>query len=253
MPRRPIGRTDIVLVTGGGSGIGAGLARAMHERGSTVIVAGRNRDALDAVTVGQPRMTSMVMDVADSASVAQAVEDVLSRHGELTMLVNNAGVQRLHDFAAPSTPHIADLRQEIDINLMGLIGVTTAFLPVLRRSESSRLVHVSSALALVPLAAAPVYSATKAAVRSFTISLRHQLAGSPVQVVELLPPVVKTGLHRDQPRQPPRAMDLDAFVAAAMKGLDSGADEVPVGLARILLVGSRVAPRRFFSIVNRGG
>lgn len=112
-------------------------------------------------------------------------------------------------------------------------------------------VHVTSGLALVPLTAAPVYSATKAAVRSFTVSLRRQLKDSSVQVVELLPPVVKTGLHRHQQRQPPRAMELDAFVTSALRGLDSGRDEVYVGLAKALRVGSRVAPGRFLAIVNK--
>lgn len=165
-----------------------------------------------------------------------------ARHGSLTMLMNNAGVQQLIDFAGERPPSAADIGREIDINFTGLVMVTAALLPLLRRARAARLVHVSSGLALVPLAAAPVYSATKAAVRSFTMSLRHQLAGSSVAVVELIPPLVATGLHRHQPHQPPRAMKLDAFVAAAMKGLDLGTDEVAVGLAKILRTGSRIAP-----------
>ena len=114
------------------------------------------------------------------------------------------------------------------------------------------LVDVSSGLAFVPLARAPVCSATKAAVRSFTVSLRRQLAGSSVQVVELVPPVVRTDLHRHLSGPPPMAMELDAFVAAAMRGLDAGREEVTVGLAHALRVGARVAPARFLAQVNRG-
>ena len=124
------------------------------------------------------------------------------------------------------------------------------FIPHLLQQTRPLIANVSSGLAFVPLVVAPVYSATKAAVHAFTIALREQLRGTPVRVVALVPPVVATGLHRGQGRAPPRAMPLDAFVAAAMRGLDSRTDEVAVGLARVLRVGARVAPGRFLRIVN---
>ena len=111
--------------------------------------------------------------------------------------------------------------------------------------------YIGSGLAFVPLAAAPVYSATKAAVHSFTVSLRHQLRGTNVRVIELIPPVVETDLHRGQTRRPPSAMPLDAFVTAAMRGLNEGRDEVAVGLAKVLRTGSRVAPGFLLGVVNR--
>lgn len=151
--------------------------------------------------------------------------------------------------AAPLDPDL--ISREIDINLKGFLYVTNAFLPLLQRQPQARLIHVSSGLAFVPLAAAPVYSATKAAVHSFTVSLRRQLKGSPVKVIELIPPVVETELHRDQSRRPSRAMALKNFVAAAMAGLDAGRKEIPVGLAKVLKAGSRVAPSFFLGIVNK--
>ena len=114
------------------------------------------------------------------------------------------------------------------------------------------MVHVGSGLGFVPLAKAPVYSATKAAVHSFTVSLRRQLAGSSIQVVELIPPVVDTPLHRDMPSAPPMAMALDDFLNRAFKGLDRGSDEIPVGLGRVSQLGARIAPGLVFSLVNRG-
>jgi uncharacterized oxidoreductase len=178
-------------------------------------------------------------------------------------VISNAGVQRLIDFAddAPGAPPpdaaaLADLDVEVDTNLKGVLYVARAFAPLLRRPRPAgdappRLVHVSSGLAFVPLVAAPVYSATKAAVHAFTVALRAQLRPTGVQVVELIPPVVDTNLHRGLPRTPPRAMALDAFVGAAMRGLDARRDEVTVGDAAVLRIGARVAPGRVLRLVNR--
>ncbi|WP_376096364.1 SDR family NAD(P)-dependent oxidoreductase [Roseomonas sp. CCTCC AB2023176] len=249
----PSARPDAVptvLVTGGASGIGAGLARAFHARGATVVIAGRDPARLARVAGACPGMETEVLDVADPASIARCAAAIGERHPDLDTLVNNAGIQRLLDFAAGIPPDPAAIAEEVNTNLLGLINVTSAFLPLLRRQPAARLVQVGSGLAFVPLVRAPVYSATKAAVHAFTVALREQLRGTAVKVVELIPPVVATELHRGQDRAPPRAMPLDAFVAAAMAGLDSGKDEVNVGLAKVLRVGARVAPGRFLKIIN---
>lgn len=129
--------------------------------------------------------------------------------------------------------------------------MSNAFLPILKRQPAARLVHVGSGLGFVPLTAAPVYSATKAAVHSFSISLRRQLRGSTVRVIEVIPPVVETGLHPGQNRKPPNAMELEPFVARVMAGLDGGRDEIAVGLARVLRIAQRAAPGLFLNIVNK--
>jgi uncharacterized oxidoreductase len=243
--------TEVVFVTGGGSGIGRGLASAFHGRGAKVIVAGRTLETLEAVVKQHPGMELEVLDVADAGSIAACSARIADRHSNLSTVINNAGVQNLIDFAAdaPITPDL--ISREIDINLKGLIQVSNTFLPLLRQQQSARLVHVGSGLGYVPLAAAPVYSATKAAVHSFSISLRHQLKGTGVKVVEIIPPVVETNLHRGQSRRPPNAMSLDLFVAAAMTGLDRGDDEVAIGLARVLRFAHRVAPGLVLKIVNK--
>jgi len=241
--------SETVFITGGGSGIGAGLARAFHARGAEVIIAGRDERKLDAVAKTCAGMHVMRLDVADPEDVANAARQLHDRFGSLSTLVNNAGIQQLLDFRQdPISPEV--IRREIDINLTGLLQVSSAMLPLLRARQGGRLVQVSSGLAFVPLVAAPVYSASKAAIHSLCMSLREQLRGV-VQVVELIPPVVETNLHDGQPRRPPSAMKLEAFVSAAMNGLDSGADEIPVGLARVLRTGSRIAPGRLLKIVNR--
>jgi len=240
-----------VLVTGGGSGIGAGLAAAFHARGATVVIAGRTRERLEAVATRHAGIEVEVLDVADADQVASLAGRLAQRHPALDTVINNAGIQTQIDFTDPAPITPAALGREIDVNLKGLIYVTNAFLPLLKRQTRARMIHVGSGLGYVPLAAAPVYSATKAAVHSFTISLRRQLAGSSVQIVEIIPPVVETDLHRDQKSRPPRAMALDSFTAAAMAGLDAEKTEIPVGLAKVLRVGSRIAPGLFLNIVNK--
>jgi len=242
----------VVLVTGASSGIGAGLAARFHARGVRVILAGRDQARLESVAVRHAGTSAVVMDVADPDSVARAMAAVAADTPHLTTLVNNAGIQRMVDFTADELPDPADIACEIATNLTGLVNVTAAALPLLRRAPRARVVHVGSGLGFVPYAKAPVYSATKAAVHSFAVSLRSQLAASTVQVVEIIPPVVDTPLHRDMPAAPPRAMPLERFLDRVMRGLDAGKDEIPIGLGRVSQIGARVAPKRLFALINHG-
>lgn len=242
---------DTVFITGGNTGIGAGLARAFHARGARVIIGGRDLQRLRAVARGCPGMEVELIDVADPHSIADCATRIETRHPGLNLVINNAGIQKLIDFAADGPLPAADLEAEIDTNLTGLIHVTNAFLPLLKSQPAARLVQVSSALAFVPMVIAPIYSATKAAVHAFTVALREQLKGGPVQVIELIPPAVKTDLHRGQARKPISQMPLEDFVAASMRGLDAGHDEIAVGLAKAARLMSRLAPDRIFRIVNK--
>lgn len=249
MIRRDTGRT--ILITGGGSGIGAGLASAFHARGATVIIAGRTEQRLAAVATDHPGMEIEIVDVANADQVSALANRMAARYPSLDTVINNAGIQSEFDFGQSTPIDPALLGREIDVNLKGLIYITNAFLPLLKRQFAARMVHIGSGLGYVPLATVPIYSATKAAVHSFTISLRHQLADTSIAVVEIIPPVVETELHRNQARKPPAAMKLDAFVRAAMAGLDAGKTEIPVGLAKVLRITSRVASGLFLKIVNK--
>lgn len=255
--------SEIVFVTGATSGIGAGLARAFHARGATVIASGRDPAALARLAAECPGLETAVLDVRDAADVARCAAHVAERHGGLTTVISNAGVQRLHAFAGAAPADAAtltDLDVEVDANLKGVLYVARAFVPLLQRRAHAgtdagaalraRLVHVSSGLAFVPLVIAPVYSATKAAVHALTVALREQLRPVGVQVVELIPPVVDTNLHRGLDRTPPRAISLDAFLRDALRGLDARRDEVTVGDARVLKLGARLAPGRVLRLVN---
>lgn len=242
---------ETIFITGGNSGIGLGLAQAYHKRGAQVIIGGRNEATLARIASEHPGLGFVVMDVADPASVANGSALLAEQYPTLNVLINNAGIQQLLDFRAAVPPPLGAAAAEINTNLTGLINVTSALLPLLRRQGNARIINVSSGLGFVPLVSAPVYSATKAAVHAFTIAVREQLQGTSVRVVELIPPIVATNLHRGQAQRPPRAMGLDQFVQEALAGLDTNRDEVAVGLARMLRVGARFAPKRFLSIVNR--
>jgi uncharacterized oxidoreductase len=228
------------------------MAARFHARGARVVITGRDPERLKAVAARHPGMSVVVMDVSDAESVRAGMAEVAATSPHFTTLVNNAGIQRAVDFSGPVPPGPGDIEPEIATNLTGMINVTAAALPLLRQALRARIVHVGSGLGFVPYVKAPVYSATKAAVHSFTVSLRRQLAGSTVQVVEIIPPVVDTPLHRDMGSTPPMAMPLDEFLDKTFRGLDRGRDEIAVGLGRVSQVGARVAPRLLLSLVNRG-
>ena len=242
---------DIVFVTGGGSGIGMGLASAFHARGAQVIIAGRTRDKLEAVAARHPGMEIEVLEVSNPAEVTACAARVVERHPDLNVVINNAGIRRMIDFTRPEPYSPEEMSEEVDVNLKGLIYVANAFLPVLKRQPSARLIHIGSGLGYVPLVVAPIYSATKAATHAFTSSLRSQLTGTAVTVIEIMPPAVETELDRALAAKPGPAMKLEAFVSAAMAGLDEGREEIPIGVAKVLRLGSRIAPRFFLNMLAK--
>ncbi len=205
---------NTILITGGGSGIGRGLAQAFHALGNQVIVAGRRQTALDETTAANPGMASLALDIEDPAGIRAFAVKVASRYPALNVLINNAGIMRVENLQAQQDD-LADSESIVAINLLGPIRLTAALLPVLRKQPHSAIMNVSSGLAFVPMARTPTYCATKAAIHSYTQSLRYQLRDSTTEVLELIPPYVATDLLDGASN--PRAMPLDTFIAEVME------------------------------------
>ena len=246
---------NTVFITGGTSGIGMGLAEAFHGLGNQVIISGRREDRLRDVCARNAGMRYFVLDVRDPVAIRNVAEIILTEFPSLNCVFNNAGVQRRLELA-PGTPLDEEgLLDEVNTNVLGAFRVATAFVPRLSRQSGAVLVNVSSGLAFVPLARFPVYCATKAAVHSFTLSLRHQLKGSGVQVIELIPPYVATELGG--PRKAvgpggPQPMPLPDFIAETMTELARGGDEVAIGEARNLVAAaSSETLKKVFAGMNR--
>lgn len=222
---------NTILVTGGGSGIGRELARRWHELGNTVVVAGRNESSLAETAEGHANIHPMAFDVSDPADIERFVRDLIGRFPALNVLVNNAGIMRYEDVTTKRD--LADAEATVVTNLLGPIRLTDALVDHLARQDGAAIVNVSSGLAFVPMPKAATYSATKAALHSYSISLRAKLEGA-VEVIEIVPPAVQTELT---PGQSTREgyLPLGTFVDQVMMQFESGAPpEVCVPNALVL-------------------
>jgi len=215
---------NTILITGGGSGIGLGLAQQFHKLGNQVIVAGRRKDVLDSVAAANPGIKAIVLDTADPASIASVVKTITADYPTLNVLLNNAGIMRPEDLQMGK---VADAEAIVATNLLGPIRLTAALIPHLLERPEATILNVSSGLAFVPLAMTPTYCATKAAIHSYTQSLRYQLQHTPIRVLEIIPPWVATELMGATPSDP-RAMPLDAYIAETMQILATDAEEICV-------------------------
>ena len=208
----PSGNT--ILITGGGSGIGRGLAESLHVLGNQVVIAGRRRHVLDETTAANPGMKSLTVDMRDPASIRAFAARAISEFPALNILINNAGIMRRENLLEQQ-PDLADAEAIVATNLLGPIRLTAALLPHLQKQPRAAIINVSSGLAFLPMARTPTYCATKAALHSYSLSLRAQLRNTSVEVIELIPPYVAT--HLMDGASDPRAMPLDKFIAEAME------------------------------------
>ena len=207
---KPSGNT--ILVTGGGSGIGHGLAQRLHDQGNSVIVAGRRRDALEETIAGRANMHAVTLDIEDPAAITAFAVQLVADHPALNVLVNNAGIMRYED---PTRKRdLADAEATIFTNILGPIRLIDALVDHLSAQPDAAILNLTSGLAFVPAPKAATYSATKAAMHSYTVSLRAQLEGK-VEVIEVAPPAVQTDLT---PGQATRQgyMPLEDYLAETM-------------------------------------
>jgi uncharacterized oxidoreductase len=233
------GRT--ILITGGSAGIGLAFALKFVELGNEVVVTGRRQAMLDDVKAKYPKLHIIQSDVADAAQIATLAARVTADFPKLDVLMNNAGIMIYKNLKAPAADP-AGLMTEMNINVGGVIGMTSAFIGILTANKGT-VINVSSALAFVPLPSAPIYSATKAAIHSYTQSLRFQLEETGVEVIELMPPAVKTDLTGDLPEGDGiTLMTTDELVKQSFASFKAGALEIRPGQAKQLALMRRLAP-----------
>ena len=235
-----------VLITGGSSGIGLALARAMSARGASVTITGRDAGRLSVAASEHPSIRWLVCDVTVDADVLR-LRDRLVAEGGIDVLVNNAGVMQFFDVTSGFP--LDRQFEEVDIDVNGPLRLVDAFLPHLLERPSV-IVNVSSGLAWVPFVTAPVYSGAKAFLHAWTIALRAQLEGTSVRVVELLPPVTDTPMAQGV-ATPIAPMPPERVAAALLRGLERGHDEVAPGVSSALRSFSRLAPSLTFRLLNR--
>src|SRR5271155_349777 len=221
---------NTIFITGGGSGIGRGLAGAFHARGNKVIISGRRRAALDALGAANPGMKAVVRDIADPASIHAVAKRLIADHPALNVLINNAGIMLPDRAGGPVDDKL--LADTVTTNLLGPIRMTSALIEHLKRKPDAIVAYTSSVLGFVPLAATAIYSATKAAVHSYVLSQRFLLRETTVRVLEIAPPWVRTELMNSQEAE--QAMPLDQFIEETMVVLETDADEILIDAAKPL-------------------
>src|SRR5437868_8036360 len=234
-----------ILITGGSAGIGLAFALKFLELGNEVIVTGRRQAVLDAVKARHPNLHAIQSDIADPQQIAALAARVKAEFPSLDVLMNNAGVGASANLKVPAAD-LGGLMTEVDINVGGVIRMTSALIDILTANQGT-VINVSSGLAFVPLPSNPIYSATKAAVHSYTQSLRFQLENSGVEVIELMPPAVKTDMTSEFDEAGISTITTDELVKQTIVALRAGKLEFRPGQSNQLALMRRVAP----NFINR--
>ena len=243
---------NTVLITGGATGIGFALAEAFVNAGNKVLICGRRRAKLEEAEAKLPQIRVRQCDLSRTEDHESLYSWVKDESEDLNILVNNAGIQRAVDMRE-GAPDLLRGEDEVRVNFVAPIHLSAYFAPLLMDKNEAAIINVSSGLAFVPIAAMPVYCATKAGIHMFTVSLRHQLRGTSVKVFEIAPPAVDTELGRGSARDSERkhgGIPPSEVAAETMKALENNEYEIVVGKAKGLVEGSRKAFEETFRRVN---
>ena len=244
---------NTILITGGATGIGLELAKEFLSLDNTVIICGRRVEKLDKAKSSYPKLITKQCDIGNIEQRRELYDYCIKNYSKVNILVNNAGIQREVDFRKGEQEYLNG-DSEVSINLEATFHLTALFTPHLMKQSESAIVNVSSGLGIVPLAIVPVYSATKAALHSFSISLRKQLLKTTVKVFEILPPIVDTDLDRgarDKRGQKDKGISAKVVAIESIKAIEKDTVEIPIGLVKVLKIGARINPKLFLKIINK--
>jgi uncharacterized oxidoreductase len=230
--RRPIMQItgNTILITGGGSGIGRALAEAFHAEGNHVVIAGRRKELLDETTAANPGIKSVIFDIGNGNAIPGFADKLKVDFPALNVVIHNAGIMRQESLRDGV---VEDAEATVATNLLGPIRLTAALLPLLEKQPRATIMTVSSGLAFVPMATTPAYCATKAAIHSYTQSLRYQLKDTSIQVLELIPPYVQTELAGSRQANDPNAMPLKDYIAESMNILKTSPSATEICVERV--------------------
>lgn len=240
---------NTVLVTGATSGIGLGLAKRLHLAGNTVIIGGRRRHLLEDIRAEYPGLYAVELDVTNHESIQRCFDHTAANFPEFNVLINNAGVMRPEMLTDPG--HLTTAEATIQTNLMGPLRMVNKFLPLLENATDAVIMNVTSGRAFVPLPATPTYSATKAALHSYTESLRAQLSPFNIEVLELVPPRVQTDLMGQ--RHNPEAMPLPAYLDEVFKIMRDQPGNPEICVDRVKVLRYAEATGRYQDVFTRLG
>lgn len=244
---------NTILITGGATGIGFKLAKEFVTHGNTVIICGRRKEKLNEAKRLLPQAIIKQCDIEDIEQRRELYQFCVTNYPEINVLVNNAGVQREIDFRK-GEQHYLQGDNEVSINLEACLHLTALFTPYFIKKTEAAIVNVTSGLGIVPLIITPIYSATKAGLHSFSVSLRKQLANTSVKVFEIIPPIVDTDLDRgarDKRGQTDKGIKPEQVAKASVAAIAKDKFEIPIGIVKVLRIGSRVAPELFLKIINK--
>ena len=249
---------NTILITGGATGIGYALARVFVREQNTVIVCSRNEEHLRQAKKNLPQLQTRRCDLSQETEIAALYDWVVANFNDVNIVVNNAGIQRMIDFRKGPDDllkyRVLDGEDEIDINFKAYVYLASYFIPDLLKKREAAIVNVSSGLGFVPMVIVPVYSATKAAIHSFSVSLRHQLRETPIKVFEVIPPTVDTNLDqgaRRQRGQSDRGIPPEEVADAVILGIARDQYEIAVGQAQYLRSGAQQNFDQVFAAMNK--
>jgi uncharacterized oxidoreductase len=240
---------NTIIITGGTSGIGRELVEKLLARGNHIVTCGRRKDRLEQLRSAHPEVATRVCDVMNEAQRREFAEWVAANHAAANVLVNNAGIQLITDLTKPID--VERVRGEVETNIVAPLHFASLFAPLLAKKDGAAIVNISSGLAFSPLAFMPVYCASKAAVHSFTLSMRRQMRDLGIAVHEIAPPAVDSELGRERWSNTGAAshggMPVSEFVQAMLEALESGVPEAAIGEAE----GMRTKREALFAVMNR--